>query len=207
MLCFCNTTTFLTSKTLSVNMAKIPSNANKVFNGILYDVYHYDQKMFDGTTQTFEMLKRKPSVQVIPIKDGKIIMAHEEQPGTKEFTTFVGGCSESDEEPLVAAKRELLEETGLTSDDWELIFTLEIPGRIDWDIHFYAARGCTQIQEVAANNGEKITLKELSFDEFIEFTKRDDFRNKVFKSHMAKFDYDQEKINHLKAKLSLISDE
>ena len=182
-------------------MVKIPKNAKRVFEGILYDVYHFDQKMFDGTTQTFEMLSRKPSVQIIPIKDGKVVMAKESQPGSKEFTTFLGGGCDYGEDSLLAAKRELLEEAGLKSSDWELLFTLEIPGRINWDIHFYAARDCKQIKEPTKTNGEKIELQELSFDEFLEFTKRDDFRNKVFKSHMANFEYDQDKVNLLKEKL------
>ncbi|MAG60170.1 hypothetical protein CL619_00135 [archaeon] len=182
-------------------MAKIPKNAKRVFKGILYDVYHFDQKMFDGSTQTFEMLSRKPSVQVIPIKNGKIVVAHEEQPGTKEFTTFVGGCTDENEDLLVAAKRELKEETGLESSDWEELFTLKIPGRIDWDIHFFVARDCQKVAETKLDSGEKIQLEELSFEEFIEFTKRDDFRNKVFKSYMANFEYSEEKVKFLKEKM------
>ncbi len=184
-------------------MSQIPANAKRVFKGILYDVYHFEQEMFDGSTAMFEMLSRKPSVQVIPVKGGKIIVAHEEQPGTEEFTTFVGGCCEEGEEPLVAAKRELQEETGFTSSDWELLFTLQIPGRIAWDIHFYVARDCKETFKTQLDVGEKITLKELSFDELIEFTKRDDFRNKLFKSYMANFEYGAEKIKFLKDKLFL----
>lgn len=182
-------------------MAKLPENAKRVFKGILYDVYHFEQEQFDGSTKTFEMLKRKPSVQVIPIKDGKVIMAKEQQPGTEEFTTFVGGCTDENEEPFVAAQRELKEETGLESDDWEEIFKLEIPGRIDWDIHFYVARGCRETSAPETDSGEKIKLKELSFEEFINFTKREDFRNKVFKSHMANFQYSEDKVEYLKKKL------
>jgi ADP-ribose pyrophosphatase len=182
-------------------MASIPKNAKRVFKGILYDVYHFEQQMFDGSMGTWEMLSRKPSVQIIPVKSGKIIVANEEQPGTNKFSTFIGGCCEGDETPLAAAKREMLEETGLVSNDFEQLFTLEIPGRINWDIHFFVARDCQQQAKPALDNGEKITLKELSFDEFLEFTKRDDFRNKVFKSHMANFEYDQEKVEFLRKKL------
>lgn len=182
-------------------MAKLPENAKLVFKGILYDVYHFEQEQFDHSFKTFEILRRKPSVQVIPIKDGKVIVAHEQQPGTEEFSTFVGGCSDGDEEPLIAAKRELKEETGLASSDWELLFTLEIPGRIDWDIHFYVARGCEEVAGVKLDSGEKIQLKELSFEDFIVFTKRGDFRNKVFKSHMANFEYSDDKVEYLKKKL------
>ncbi len=37
---------------------KIPPNAKRVFKGIIFDVYQWQQKMFDGSKETFEMLKR-----------------------------------------------------------------------------------------------------------------------------------------------------
>lgn len=182
-------------------MAEIPTHAKRVFKGILYDVYHFEQEMFDGTTKTFEMLHRKPSVQVLPIYNGKVVVAKEQQPGTETFATFLGGCSEEGEDPLHAAKRELLEETGFHSDAWELLFTLPIPGRINWDIHFYVARDCKKVAEQNLDNGEKIELIELDFEELIQFTQQPGFRNKVFKSYMANFQYDQEKLALLKGKL------
>ena len=193
--------TFFKNKYLRVQMAKIPTNATRAFKGILYDVYHFEQTMFDGSTKTFEMLKRKPSVQVIPIKDGKVVMALEEQPGSKEFATFIGGGCEEEEDPIAAAKRELLEETGFESNDWELLFTLKIPGRIEWDIHFYAARACKKVQDPKLDSGEKIKLLELSFEEFLEFTQRDDFRSKIYTSYIAGSGYDQEKVKILREKL------
>jgi hypothetical protein len=43
----------------------IPEHAKKVFAGKTFDVYHYEQKMFDGSTQIFEKLKRNHSVDII----------------------------------------------------------------------------------------------------------------------------------------------
>lgn len=38
----------------------IPSFAKKVFKGIMFDVYQWQQKMFEGKLETFEKMKLKP---------------------------------------------------------------------------------------------------------------------------------------------------
>jgi len=37
---------------------KLTSQAQRVFKGIIFDVYQWKQKMFDGSQGIFEMLKR-----------------------------------------------------------------------------------------------------------------------------------------------------
>jgi hypothetical protein len=70
----------------------IPNHAKKVFAGKTFDVYHYEQKMFDGSTQIFEKLKRNHSVDIIAVtKENKILVIHEEQPGRKPFVSLVSG--------------------------------------------------------------------------------------------------------------------
>lgn len=57
-----------------------------MFKGVIFDVYQWEQEMFDGTTQTFEKLKRPDTIMVIPVtEDGKIILTEQEQPGKKPF--------------------------------------------------------------------------------------------------------------------------
>ena len=59
------------------NINGIPADAKRVFEGVIFDVYQWQQKMFDGSTETFEVLKRPDSVEVIAIKDGKMVVIHE----------------------------------------------------------------------------------------------------------------------------------
>lgn len=61
----------------------IPQTAKRVFEGKLFDVYQWDQELFDGKTITFEKLKRPDTVNVIPITtDGQIVISEQEQTGT-----------------------------------------------------------------------------------------------------------------------------
>lgn len=155
---------------------KIPKRAKRVFAGIVYDVYHWKEKNFDGTPATFEAVKRQDSVQVIPLMDGKVCVGREVQPGTKPFYSFIGGRAEEGETPLAAAKREMLEETGLASDNWELLFVWDAPGRIEWRIYYYVARDCKKVADPTLDAGERISLKRVEWDRFVKLLARDDFR-------------------------------
>lgn len=154
---------------------KIPSQAKKVFTGQIFSVYQWEQELYDGRHATFEMLKRPGTIQIIPTMGDKILLAHEEQPHNPRGFGFLGGRQESDEEPLVTAKRELLEEAGLLSEDWELIKVYHNKGKIDWTIYLYLARNCRKIAEPTLDAGEKIEVKEVSFDRFLEIISSEDF--------------------------------
>lgn len=154
---------------------KIPTNAKRVFKGIIFDVYHWQQQMYDGNLATFEMLKRPGTIQIIPTIGDQIVLSYEEQPTKPLGYSFLGGRQEENEEPLVTAKRELLEEAGLESNDWQLYKTYEFPGKIDHTSYFFIARNCQKVAEPNLDAGEKIEVKSVSFDEFVEQALSEEF--------------------------------
>lgn len=154
---------------------KIPKEAKRVFKGEIFDVYHWDQEVYDGTTKVFEALKRKATVQVVPIIDEKFVLIREQQPASEERFTFVGGRLEEGEEPKDCAGRELLEETGMESDNIELVKVYRPIGKIDWPIYLFVARDCRKVAEQNLDWGEKIKLLEFGIDEFVEKVASRDF--------------------------------
>ena len=59
-------------------MNGIPKDAKLVFKGKLFDVYQWQQERFDGSFATYERLRRRPSVTIIPITTaGKVIICEE----------------------------------------------------------------------------------------------------------------------------------
>lgn len=149
-------------------MSKIPDHAQCVFKGVIFDVYQWEQRLFDGTTATFEALKRPNTVVVIPVlADDNVAYALQEQPGGSAVLSLFGGRAEEGEDPLETAKRELLEEAGFVSDDWQLLREVIFPGKIDWTIYYYTARNCQKIAEQNLDAGEKIEIFTTSLDHFI----------------------------------------
>jgi ADP-ribose pyrophosphatase len=155
-----------------------PADAKRVYQGIIYDVYQWEQELFDGSTRTFERITQADSVDVVAVKDGQIVLAHEEQPGSKPFTGTMGGRIDDGETPLEAAQRELREESGLVSDNWVLWFASQPSSKIDRAIYVFIAKDCRQAETPNTDAGEKITLRQISFDDFVISTKQPEFRDR-----------------------------
>lgn len=142
------------------NARLVPPDAKRVFKGIMYDAYHWQQPMFDGSRQTFEMLKRVDTVKVIAIKDNQIVILEEEQPSHGKYFAFPGGRHEEEHETeRQAAERELYEETGLVFRDWKLIEVVQPNDEIEWFIYFFLATGFErQDAQNPDRGGEKIQI-------------------------------------------------
>jgi 8-oxo-dGTP pyrophosphatase MutT (NUDIX family) len=82
------------------------------------------------------------------------------------------GGGEMDEDPLDAAKRELLEETGLIANDWTKILTMHLSNSVtdEWAV-IYLARGLEQ-KEAQPDETEKLVIKKLAFDEAVQMIEK-----------------------------------
>lgn len=147
---------------------KIPDQATRVFKGEIFDVYQWPQTMFDGSIATFEMVKRPNTVEVIAVKNGLIWYADQEQPAVGRYNSFFGGRVDDGETAEEAAARELQEEAGFVSNDWELLFSIEPPPKMQWMNYLFVAKNCQRDGVQNLDPGEKIKIKSCTFDEFIE---------------------------------------
>ncbi len=175
---------------------KIPKQAKKVFTGEIFDIYQWPQKMFDGSLATFEMIGRVDTVQIIAIKNNKIIMGNETQPDIKRGLTLLGGRCDKNEPILKAAKRELKEESGLESKNWQLLHRYYPLTKMDWEMFLYVARDCKIVSKPTLDSGEKIDLVEVSFEEFVDFF-TSNFRNSWLSYYLNKLKAEK-KLNEFK---------
>jgi ADP-ribose pyrophosphatase len=166
---------------------KMPKDAQKVFDGIIFDTYQWQQKMFDDSYKTFEKIKRVDTVDVIPITDdNKIILLEQSQPGSKTMLSLAGGRIDDDKNVVEAAKRELAEETGYKSNDWFLWNAIQPHEKIDWAVYVFVAKNCQKISNQKLDSGEKIKLKYVSFEEFIDIVLSGEFRDQEIVHELLK---------------------
>jgi len=167
----------------------IPDDAKRVFKGVIFDVYQWEQELFDGTKTTFEKLRRPDTVVVFPVlPDGKIILTEQEQPGKDPFIGATGGRVDEGEDTLAAAKRELLEESGYEAEEF-ILWDAQYPtSKIDWVVYTFIAKGLKKVADLDLDAGEKIKLKPVTFDEFIDLGTNEKFAEKeiIFKLLEAK---------------------
>ncbi len=175
----------------------IPPSARKVFSGVVFDVWHWDQEMFDGTIRRYERLVRADSVSVIPVVGGMIMIQHQEQPAREPFISFPGGGVEQGADRLVEAQREFLEETGYASDDVTLFKIFRPSQLIVWNSCFFIAKDCKRVSEPTPEPGEKITLEFISFDDLLALADNPLFRHKDLEATLVRARYNDEKRREL----------
>jgi ADP-ribose pyrophosphatase len=177
----------------------IPDNAKKVFSGVMFDVYQWEQELFDGNKATFEKLKRPDTVIIFPVlPDGKIILTEETQPGTGLSIGTTGGRVDEGEDVLTAAKRELLEESGYSAERFILWQAEYVLNKIDWVIYVFIAKGLKKVAEQHLDAGEKITLKPVTFDEFLEIGTSERFGEKEIIAKLFEAKLNEGKMQELK---------
>lgn len=147
-------------KTVPETAILVPDNAERVFQGNIFDVYQWQQAMFDGSTQTFEMLKRPDTVIALAVHNEKIVMIEDEQPNRPPVISLPGGrVDDTDESWLAAAQREMREETGTSFAHWRLVLVMQSVAKIEW---FKALFVATELTEHTDQNiempGERIRV-------------------------------------------------
>ncbi|RPH35194.1 NUDIX hydrolase, partial [bacterium] len=89
----------------------------------------------------------------------------------------VGGYLEPKEDPLSAARRELLEETGYEASDWTPLGTYAVDGNHGVSTaHFFLARNARKVREPESDDLEEQELVELTRDEVLQEVSRRSFK-------------------------------
>ncbi len=99
--------------------------------------------------------------------DNKILVVRQFRSGVGKNTTEIpGGMVDTGEESKEAAIRELEEETGYTSQNWEYLGAVEPnPAFHDNLCHHWLAKNVKKTKELNLDDGEDIEVAELTIDE------------------------------------------
>lgn len=156
------------------NLAEKQISSKEVFNGSLLHVYSDQVKLKNGKSATREYIKHKGAVCIVPVDDeGNVYIEHQfRYPFHKTIIELPAGKLDSfEEDHLEAAKRELLEETGLTASSWSLLgeYTPS-PAYTDEVIYIYIAKGLTQGKQ-DLDEDEFLEVEKIPFKQLLEMVK------------------------------------
>ena len=121
--------------------------SKKVYSGPVFDVYSDNVRLCSGSEARRDYLLHRGAVAIIPLDDeGNVIMERQfRYPHRRVLYEIPAGKLEAfDTDPLEAARRELLEETGVTAESIvHLGQYIPSPAILSEVIQVYLARGLT----------------------------------------------------------------
>lgn len=131
-----------------------------VFSGNFLHVKKHTVKTASGLIRTREFITHPGAATIIPLfDDGTTLLEYQwREPCQRAFWEFPAGKLDPNEEPLVCAKRELEEETGLVAKNWAYLGRIHNAiGYSDERLELYLAKDLTQ-KEQHLDDGECLAL-------------------------------------------------
>ncbi|SFG42220.1 NUDIX hydrolase [Prevotella sp. KH2C16] len=121
--------------------------------------------------------------------DGRLILERQYRHGLGTMSTEIcAGVVEKGEEPLAAARRELLEETGYGGGEWTLLMTTAPnAGSMDNLCHSYLARGVRQVSQQHLDRTEDIKVYLFEREEVLRMLKAGEFLQAMMVAPLWKY--------------------
>ena len=103
--------------------------------------------------------------------DGKILLKREYRYacGEEVIECPAGMFNENESDPLTVAKRELIEETGYTSDAWTYFGpTWESTSKLTNRMHLFLAKNCTRVADQMLDENEHLEVFQVDLKEAVD---------------------------------------
>ena len=145
-------------------------------NGVIHDEYY--------------VLEYPTWVNILArTRNGKYVMVEQYRHGLHEiFTELVAGIAEPGEEPIEAARRELLEETGYGNGEWMLNMVIcANPGSQNNLTYSFIADGVEKISEQHLDTTEDVEVKLLDESEVIDLISSDKMKQALMAAPLWKY--------------------
>ncbi len=144
----------------------------------------------DGKRSTFFVVENPDWVNVIAItKNDEVVLIEQFRHGAlKTILEIPGGMVDENEEPETAARRELLEETGFSANEFVYLGKSQPNPAIqnNWIFHFLAL-GCEKTSETKFDEHESIVTKLVALDEIPRLIETEEITHSLVLAAFYKF--------------------
>lgn len=169
----------------------IRSNPQELLKTPIYTIHSHEAKSQDSDKAgKFFTLNAPDWINVIAItEENEVIVISQYRHGTDEITLEIpGGASDPGEDPIESAKRELLEETGFISEEWESLGKTAVnPAIMTNYTHMFIAKNCKKVAEQQLDGLEEIDIEFISIQEFLQKIVKMEIDHSLILSAVAKW--------------------
>jgi ADP-ribose pyrophosphatase len=142
-------------------------STNTVFSSRYFKVNRNNIER-NGKTFTKDFIERVTSVFIIPYdNDGIYIESQYRDAYNKKLIEVVAGKIEKNDAPLDSAKRELLEEAGLTAKKWKKIAEWDLSANMLAKIYVFVATDL-EVHKQQLDEDEEIEIIKMPVDKVVE---------------------------------------
>lgn len=153
------------------NLTEKQKSSSSIFDGVLLHVYRDEVILPDGRGSVRELLRFNGAVGIIPVtEDGNVIIEDQFRYPVDQVMMEIpaGKIDGKEEDPFVAAKRELLEETGIIAKKWiPLGSHYPSPAYTDEKITLYLATDL-QFEAQKLDEGEFINIRQIPLKDLVD---------------------------------------
>lgn len=138
-------------------------SSETIYEGAIFALRGDKVRMPGGRIATREKVEHFGAVAVAALDDeDRLVMIYQYRPTIgRRLWEMPAGLLDggADEEPVEAAKRELVEEVGVAADEWStLVDVVGSPGFADESVRVFLARGLHDVERPAAGDDEESDL-------------------------------------------------
>jgi ADP-ribose pyrophosphatase len=160
---------------MTKNLTEKTIQTKSIYEGKIISVQLDDVELPNGKKGQREIVKHPGAVAVIPFtSDGKMVVVRQfRKPLEKEIYEIPAGKLEPGEDPHECAKRELEEETGYTSNNFNYVTSFYTsPGFANELLYLYEAEHLTEGQ-AQPDADEFVEMKQITLGEGLELLKKE----------------------------------
>ncbi len=169
------------NRNMKKNLTEKITHRESIYKGKIIDLEKLTVTLPNGNNASREVIRHCGACAVVALTDDlQIILEHQYRaPFDKILIEIPAGKKDHGEDPLVCAKRELLEETGYVSNDFTFLTKIALaPGYSDEVIHLYLARNII-LHEQKLDEDEFLVVEKVPFKKAKEMVLNGTIENSI----------------------------
>lgn len=152
-----------------MDLREIPQSSEIVYHGVIFDVERMQVSLPDGKPARRDLVRHRGACAIVALNaQAEVVLVRQYRAAFDDIIVELpAGKIDPQEDPMLCAKRELIEETGYTSDHWhKLTVMLSSPGFCDEVLHIYLATDIRGGQR-HLDEGEFVDVQLVPFDQAV----------------------------------------
>lgn len=148
-------------------------SSETLYEGAIFALRRDAVRMPGGRVAGREKVEHFGAVAIAALdEDDRLVMIYQYRPalGRRIWEMPAGLLDDPSEDPVVAARRELVEEVGIEADEWStLVDIVGCPGFADESVRVFLARGLRSVERPASGDDEEadLVIRRIPLDDLV----------------------------------------